>query len=150
MEKKITKKDRERLIGLLPFSIDATEQFTPKSLDTIPDVYKPIFTLKPWNMEQRNKYSDLVNKLTYLKEDQHVEQMKKFTNDSLRLICEGVVDVDNLLKITTDSVEKVEVKKENGHIEFDFFLKLPEGIKSDIRKRVFKISGLITEEKESL
>jgi len=141
-EKRMTPEEKQSLLGLLPFSDQATLEYTPapykkKREDgtyAIPQKYWPVFTLRTMARKE-------------IEELRQVSKTKQMDDDDLRhVLCKVVVGCSFDVAATTE--KPIEYKAaEGGGADYDLFYKaVPAAALADLSIASMKMSGLVAAE----
>ena len=146
MKIEIKKEDREKLLGLLPFSNDATEPYIPEAFLKFDKAIQPRFILKTFTRPQQEEDQRISLKVSRIlldkNEKKQEEKLIPLNQEIMKSVCKCIVDIENLVDLGTMEIK--EVPKENGHITYDFFAsKIPAIIQGDVYRRIEQISGMI-------
>jgi len=139
---KLDKNLRKKMLGLLPFDENSIEKYTPKEFSNkdIPEDFKPIFHLKPWNQEQKDNAVLIAQKMIDGDDSKKIE-LNKQLNDSVRF---NVIDIERLYDLGKN--EFIKVEKEEGCISISTWKSIPKTTQSSIYYCLSSISGLTTGE----
>jgi len=148
MDNKMTPEIRAKLLNRLPFSRNATIDYTPKPYLTkvidadgneteeydIPEEYRPIFTLRPMSVQDKDKLGSI----------------KASDEKALRdLVRSAIVGVSRLYD--AGSMEEIQFKSDaKGGMDKDQFETLPVMVIRDLFIYVSGISGLSPSERSGL
>lgn len=138
---------KKQLLGILPFSADATEKFTPSSFDKINEQFKPVFELKPMNKKNKDEMiifqSQDVDKLT--------PKEKILLNDKMNnCIRMSVVGIENLYDLGINKLIEFETDKNKDCCSNKLWERIPSTIRSNLYFKVSIISGLMPPDVTSL
>jgi hypothetical protein len=134
--RELTDEQRESLVGLMPFSEDARDEFTP-------DVFKknveeelwPVFILRPFTQAEKDKIAEVMEKVVKDPGGLDTKEIHEFTRA-------GIVGWRVVMNVNTgDDIEFEEDAK--GSCSKKAFEKLPVATTNAIMKRENSISGLL-------
>jgi len=143
MRRELTKEDRDALAGLLPFSAEARDEFTPEFFRVVDEELRPVFLLRPFTQAEKDKVSDAMTKV--LSQPDKVDTAT--ITDFARWAVSGwstVLDV-----ATGEEIDFVEAKAPVSHevcCAKQAFEKLPRATINAILRRANQISGLLSAE----
>ena len=141
---------RKKMLGFLPFDDQSCEKFTPKECDVLPEEFRPIFHIIPWNQEEQSKIEVLTNKLTMISDGESVSKKEKesINFDLNELTRKKIIDIENLYDLGKD--EFMTIEKDEGHISANVWKALPKSLQTSIYYCLNGISGLCHAEKLGL
>ena len=149
MKISLSKEQKEQLLGLLPFSNDATEEYISPIFKNFDKKITPIFVIRPFKPKEKQKYQTLILKIAKLvNKEEKLQEISGLNQEIFELVSNCILDIKNLVDLGTMEVKKPDM--EDDHIKFEFFNELPEVLRTDIYKRVEMLSGLNQTEKASL
>jgi hypothetical protein len=126
---KMTDEMKNKLVGLLPVNNDFTINFTPEAYKDIPDEFKPVFVLKPWN----NKEVMTISK-TITKNPNDEEFM-------LEIIRKQIVNLLNLINLSTEEQMAYEADPTGGLNKLLYSV-IPQRVKLELFGELARISGI--------
>lgn len=135
--------------GLLPFDGDSVELFTPKEyiefktdkgIIKIPEEYRPVFHLRPWNQEQKDKIALVAERL----QDKSNVIKKQASKDLDDMTYKQIVNIEKLFDIGSERFIDVEIK--DGSITLEMWKKIPQKIQTSIYMCLSSISGIVSSE----
>ena len=153
---KLNKNIRDKMRGLLPFDGDSVEYYTPKEYKKviekdkegneiecpIPEEFQPVFHLKPWNQEQKEKVEIIIEKLSSEK-TKNEDKIK--VNKEIGELCRSqVVNIEKLYDVGKNDFIDVEI--EDGCISKKDWSKIPQKIQTSVYFCLISISGLLSSE----
>ena len=141
MEKRIlTEEVRNKLLGVLPFSANATILYTPKSIKSldIPEDTKAVFTVRGFNKAEK---------------DEVITKLKNLSNvsyeDIIKTIKPCVTGMVNMFDAGT--MEEIVFKHDfDNTISMEILSQLPKTIIDSIFNYLIKISGIMDVDKLGL
>ena len=140
---KLDKNIRDKMRGLLPFDGDSVELYTPKEYkDDLPEDFQPVFHLKPWNPEQKEKIEIIVEKLQIATIP--TSEKKKVNKEISELCRQQVINIEKLYDVGKN--EFIEVDIEDGCLSKRCWNKIPQKIQTAIYFCLTSISGLLSSE----
>ena len=142
-ERKLTDEVREQLLGVLPFSVSSTIEHTPKTYDEIPEEYRPVFKLRPFNKVESDAVRALMLKISTMKP----LEIEKKTREQVRACLMGW---ENMLDI--GSMQMLDYKEQagDGGCDRDLFDIVPVSVVGDMFYFLSRMSGLLNIEKLGL
>lgn len=142
-EKVFDEEVRKQLLGVLPFSVSATINYTPAQYDEIPEEFRPNFLLRAFNKAESEKVRATLLRASTMK----TLDLEKATKEFVR---QCVMGWDNLIDAGT--MDPIDYKEEAGvgGCSKDLFDTLPVSVVGDIFKYIARISGLLNIEKLGL
>lgn len=140
MEVKLTRQQKEKLIGFLPFSTDATEEYIPGFLleMDIEKEFLPIFILRPMKVIERNEWDSLSRKT--IKALENPEELGVINEKLNKLAAKCVLGIKNLVDLAKQNIVEPEII--DGHVSYEFFKGMPKALINDINDRLLRISGI--------
>jgi hypothetical protein len=130
----LTDEIRDKLLGVAPFSIDSTYDYISKyhkSLKDLPESFIPVFTISPFNKEEKERVSKILK-----------PGGKELENAELRNILKPKIKgFKNLFDLGTK--EEIKFVMENGVITQSIYDRITDNICSDLLTQVIRISGLL-------
>lgn len=143
MRREMSKEERDALAGLLPFSADSRDEFTPGLFDAVPHYLRPVFMLRPYTQAEKDKVSDAMTKILTTPDKVDIAQITDFARWA-------VSGWRNVLDVATgDDVEFVEAKAPVSQAvccSKEAFALLPRATINAILRRANQISGLLSAE----
>lgn len=150
MEKKVfDEATRQALLGLAPFSLNSTIDFTPASYQLkrneqliVPEDLWPVFTIRPWTKLEsdlvKRALSQVSNNVGTKAENEAKEAVRKVIKSWSNLIDAG-------------SMEEIEyVEETDGGASKDIFNNFPASLVSDLLNKCCSISGILDMERSGL
>lgn len=139
---KLDKNIRDKMRGLLPFDGDSVEYYTPKEYKELEEDFRPVFHLKPWNQEQKEKVEIIIEKLSSEK-TKNEDKIK--VNKEIGELCRSqVVNIEKLYDVGKNDFIEVEI--EDGCISKKDWSKIPQKIQTSVYFCLTSISGLLSSE----
>jgi len=150
-EKRLSAELRQELLGLLPFSVDAKTEYTPRQFRkkkkegevetekyVIPEEFRPVFTMRCYNKGE----SDALRKLMLNIKDQDEDTLREWARKI-------ILDWRNFYDAGTSN--EIAYKADpSGGADKDLFTTIPAAVVSDLLFHGVKISGLMDVERSSL
>lgn len=139
---KLDKDVRDKMRGLLPFDGDSVELYTPKEYQELENDFQPVFHVKPWNQEQKEKVEIIIEKLS---SDKTKNEDKVKVNKEIGELCRSqVVNIEKLYDVGKNDF--IEIKIEDGCISKKDWSKIPQKIQTSVYFCLNSISGLLPAE----
>lgn len=137
---------RKKLEGLLPFSVKSTTEFTPSSIgEDIPEEYRPVFSIRPFNREEMRSATTIFKGLSNDSESGDLEKEDKLAECSRKV----VMGWKNLFDVGTG--EEIEYTQDvNGGADKEKFEMITPDMKASILVESVRISGLLNLSKVGL
>lgn len=140
----LTEEERHKLIGLAPFSTEATIEYMPEPFKKVDASLQPIFILRGFSIEEKRLATKAVNESM---KDWTIEKDDK-VKDVMRKCIVGwknLFDVGNgkEIEFTVESASDSGASKK-------LFASLPSPVVADLLLFLIKISGLVDAEKMGL
>lgn len=148
-EKRILDEEtRKQLLGYVPFSVDATIDYTPTEYEAVRDEsLRPVFKLRSLTQAEVTQLNH--NSLGYLKKDVTHEEMSVISEKNILLVRACILGWTNLFDAGTG--EEIEYKSvTSGGCDEEIFKRLPGWLQQNIMTFVRQISGLSLAENLSL
>ncbi len=144
---KLTKNERKMMLGLLPFDGETIDKFTPKQYKSIPEKYKPVFHLKPWNQKEKDEITLIISKLEVAKDNakEKVDITKELNESTRKKIC----NIENLFDVGLEKIIDCPMDKD-GYVSDEMWSRMPEVIKTALYFQLSIISGITTAEQLGL
>ena len=137
-DRRLSEETRQQLLGLLPFSVGSTIEFTPERFGGVEEEFRPGYTIRGFTQEESTKVKKLLRNV----KDANEEEL----NEYARMIVMGWKNI-----FDTGTFEEIEYKADPaGGCDKDLFKIFPDTTKGDILFYGVKISGLIDPEKLGL
>lgn len=141
---------KKQLIGLLPFDEEATDEYTPKPFEKVPEEFRPVFSLRPLKPVEKERMSLYINKLSNMEGDEDRTKELSDLNDKMNdIVRQCIMGVKNLYDLGTQKLIEYSAD-EKGGLSKDLWRKIPESVKTNIYYRVNGISGLFYSESVAL
>jgi hypothetical protein len=138
-ERKLTEELREKMLGNLPFSVNATKWITPEKFKDIEEEFRPSFEVKAFNKTEATQAKKYFSDIKNAKEDAVIDLLRK-----------KVVNWKNVFDVGTGLEIIYKADDTNGGCDKELFSSLPSIIIGDILWQVTKISGLLDTDKLGL
>lgn len=107
-ERRLTAEAREKLLGLLPFDSTQTLPFTPKFFKDpereLPSEFWPVFHLKPFTKEQKDRFKVLVERMG--KKDRTESDKDEDDKAIADLAFEGIARAENVFDLNGGELVK--------------------------------------------
>jgi len=116
-----------RMVGCLPVSNDFTVNFTPESTKELPEEFRPIFRLKPFNHSQIKSLGKIGNN-----DDAALDALRK-----------QILGWSNLYEINNNEAVEIEyVSDSQGNLDRSSVNKLSIRLSVEILNELTRISGI--------
>lgn len=133
---------RKKLYGFLPFSKEATIEYTPEVFNKEElGEYTPVFIIRPFKKEEINKARSVISQIASVKEEdkEKAEELENKASNYARLV---IVDWKNVFDLGSGEEIKFECD-DKGSLKEELYNDIPNTVKGLILAEAMKISGLI-------
>jgi len=138
-ERKLTDELREKMLGNLPFSVNATLWYTPSKFKEIEEEFRPTFEIKAFNKTEATQAKKIFLDMKNTKEEAVTELIRK-----------KVVNWKNVFDVGTGSEILFSADPVNGGCNKELFESLPASVTGDILFKLSQISGILDIDKLGL
>lgn len=136
--RELTEEQRQSLCGLMPFSADAVDEFTPELFSAVDEELRPVFKLRPFTEGEKERVTDAMKRIVADPGKIDQKEIKDFARIAL-------VGWDNVLDVATGDDIPFSADS-RGACDKATFALLPSATVNAILKRVNTISGLLSAE----
>ena len=133
------KETREKLDGLLPFSQDAIDKYTPALFEDVDEKFRPVFHVRTFNRSEAEKVKRAFKNIKATREEELIEFARRVT-----------VNWENLIDMGTEEEIEYLASEDGTGADKDTFKRLPTTTITQILKHASIISGLLDVEKLGL